>query len=70
MAMNLQEVRTGEGTGAGVEAREGRELTPDLLPQNVTLAMAVFTILASIYFFNKVRGGQYRRDRVSLCLAL
>lgn len=37
---------------------EGRELTPDLLPQNVTLAMAVFTILASIYFFNKVRGRQ------------
>lgn len=43
----------GLGQGSG---REGRELTADLLPQNVTLAMAVFTILASIYFFNKVRG--------------
>lgn len=70
MAMNLQEVRTGDGTGRGGD-REGRELTSGLLllSQNVTLAMAVFTILASIYFFNKVRGRQCRRVCVS-CLCI
>lgn len=64
--MNLQEVRTGEGTGRGGD-REGRELTSGLLllSQNVTLAIAVFTILASIYFFNKVRGRQSAGGSVS-----
>ena len=62
MAMNFQEVRRGpaggrvvpQGRGGG--EGKGRALTSDPSTQNVTLAMAVFTILASIYFFNKVSG--------------
>lgn len=53
--MNFQEVRRGPERGGGREGRGG-VLTSDPSPQNVTLAMAVFTILASIYFFNKVSG--------------
>lgn len=58
MAMNFQEVRRGLAGGGRSGERGGREwtLTSDCSPQNVTLAMAVFTILASIYFFNKVSG--------------
>ena len=62
MAVNFQEVRRGpagrravpQGWGGG--EGKGRALTSDSSTQNVTLAMAVFTILASIYFFNKVSG--------------
>lgn len=62
MAMNFQEVRRGPVGGRAVpQGRGGGEgkgwvLTSDPSTQNVTLAMAVFTILASIYFFNKVSG--------------
>lgn len=53
-----------EGSGRGREARgrggeregKGWVLTSDPSTQNVTLAIAVFTILTSIYFFNKVSG--------------
>ena len=62
MAVNCQEVRRGPAGGRAVpQGRgggegKGRALTSDSSTQNVTLAMAVFTILASIYFFNKVSG--------------
>lgn len=35
---------------------QGQTLTSAPSPQNVTLAIAMFTIVASIYFFNKVSG--------------
>jgi hypothetical protein len=54
MVMSFQEVRAWGGGGRR-RGREGDVLTSGLLPKNVTLAMAVFTIISSIYFFNKVR---------------
>ena len=50
--MGRRAVPQGRGGGEG----KGWVLTSDPSTQNVTLAMAVFTILASIYFFNKVSG--------------
>lgn len=55
MAMNFQEVRRALVRTGRVGGRSW-VLTSGCLPQNVTLAIATFTILASIYFFNKVSG--------------